>query len=375
MREQHLAQLNRRVEIELAAGQLVALALEPIDFLGEFLRDDLERVAVDADAGRFHLGEDRRDRHLDFVVHRSERVGFQTRRQRFAKVSHQRRIGARRSAGAKRSKVLVIKIGERRLAFARIDQKARKHRVEVNALERDSVPRERFDLVLQIVTRFRRQLGAENRRRARDPVTFDDDRRVGARELQGFPARVGFGEINRDTGCARQGFERVGEVAPGNGGGRLRRRFETGQVGLRRRDLANDRIELQLAQQLGRRLLVHSMPREFVGLDLERHVSLDTHQFPREVHRCAMLGEQARDFLRTANPRLLDMIEVLVNALHAAELLHQRRRRLLADAGHAFDIVDGVAGQRLDIDQRRRLDAEALAHLARPDSPIAHRVP
>ena len=88
-----------------------------------------------------------------------------------------------------------------------------------------------------------------------------------------------------------------------------------------------------------------------------------------------MLTEQARDFFRPANPALLDTVQVLVNFFHSAELLNQRRGRLLADPGHAFDVVDRVAGKRLDIDQRRRLDAEALLDLAHPDSPIAHRVP
>ena len=77
-----------------------------------------------------------------------------------------------------------------------------------------------------------------------------------------------------------------------------------------------------------------------------------------------MLGKQAGDSFGAANSRLLDFVEVLVELLNSAEFLDQRRRRFLADSGDAFDIVYRIARQRLNIDERRWLDAEAFAYFA-----------
>ena len=57
----------------------------------------------------------------------------------------------------------------------------------------------------------------------------------------------------------------------------------------------------------------------------------------------------------------LHLVEVLVDVLDAAELLDQLRRRLLADAGHAGDVVRGVALEPLEVGHLLRLDAVALA--------------
>ena len=156
---------------------------------------------------------------------------------------------------------------------------------------------------------------------------LDDDSLIGARELQRVPPGLGSGEIDRNSRRAGESLQRLREIFSADGGRRLRARFQSGKVRLRRRYLANDRIELQLAQQIGGQLLVDALPREFVGRELERHVGLDAHQSSREVDRRAMLGEQARDFFRAANPGLLDTVEVLVEFLDAAEFLNQRRRR------------------------------------------------
>ena len=64
-----------------------------------------------------------------------------------------------------------------------------------------------------------------------------------------------------------------------------------------------------------------------------------------------MLGEQRGNLFRAANLlRFLDLGEVVVKIVEAAEFLDERRRGLLADAGHAFDVVDRIAHQRLDVD-------------------------
>ena len=57
----------------------------------------------------------------------------------------------------------------------------------------------------------------------------------------------------------------------------------------------------------------------------------------------------------------LHLLQVLVEVLHAPELLHQLGRRLLADAGHAGDVVRGVTLEALEVGHLVRLDAVALA--------------
>ncbi len=57
----------------------------------------------------------------------------------------------------------------------------------------------------------------------------------------------------------------------------------------------------------------------------------------------------------------LHLVQVLVEVLHAPELLHELGRRLLADAGHAGDVVGRVALEPLEVRHLGRLDAVALA--------------
>ncbi len=213
--------------------------------------------------------------------------------------------------------------------------------------------REGCDLSLQIVARFGRALGAEQSCGACDPVMPDHDRFAGACELEPVLTGLGDCEVERDARRVGKSFERLDQLFSAKHGGGLRGRFETGKFHLRRRYLAQDRMELELAQQFGRGALVHPAPGEFVRLDADGSVGVDTDQSARQVHRRAMLAEQARDFFRPANPALLDTVQVLVDFFHSAELLNQRRGRLLADAGHTFDVVDRVAGESLDIDQQR----------------------
>ncbi len=77
-----------------------------------------------------------------------------------------------------------------------------------------------------------------------------------------------------------------------------------------------------------------------------------------------MLGEQGGNFFRAANLlRFLNLREIGVQIVEAAEFLDERRRSLFADAGDALDIVDRIPHQRLDVDERARLDSETIAHL------------
>src|SRR5207249_6533205 len=63
--EEDDAQLRRRVDVELAAGELVDLPHEPLE-LGAHLRGQApKRGDVERDPRELHVGEDRRERHLE----------------------------------------------------------------------------------------------------------------------------------------------------------------------------------------------------------------------------------------------------------------------------------------------------------------------
>ena len=103
----------------------------------------------------------------------------------------------------------------------------------------------------------------------------------------------------------------------------------------------------------------------------------------RGRHRCRVAqGHQA-----ARQARLLGMIEQVLAALglldgrrpgqqilEAAELDQQLRRGLDPDAGHARNIVGGVAGQREDVADPLRPDPEARDHLVAIDRLLLHRV-
>ncbi len=68
--EQHVAQLLRRADVELVAGEDIGLALVLGHALREIRGEGVQRLAVDLDALPLHLGDDRRERPLDRLVER-----------------------------------------------------------------------------------------------------------------------------------------------------------------------------------------------------------------------------------------------------------------------------------------------------------------
>ena len=65
---------------------------------------------------------------------------------------------------------------------------------------------------------------------------------------------------------------------------------------------------------------------------------------------------------------------MIENRFDRAELADERARRLLADAGHARDVVDRVAHEPEHIGHECRIDPEALSHLGHPATALAHRI-
>jgi len=75
--EQHVAQLLRRADVELVAGEDIGLALELGHALGEVGGEGVQRRAVDLDAGTLHRGDDRRQRPLDRLIKRHHALAHQ----------------------------------------------------------------------------------------------------------------------------------------------------------------------------------------------------------------------------------------------------------------------------------------------------------
>ena len=75
--EQYLAELLGRADRERVAGELVDLALEHVDASGEVVGQVGEQLAVDRDAGAFHVDQHRDQRSLDRFVDRHHALGEQ----------------------------------------------------------------------------------------------------------------------------------------------------------------------------------------------------------------------------------------------------------------------------------------------------------
>ena len=65
MREEHLAKLLGRVDVEAAAGQLEDLLADALQLDGEALGKPVEDAEIDAHAGLLHAEENRRKRQVD----------------------------------------------------------------------------------------------------------------------------------------------------------------------------------------------------------------------------------------------------------------------------------------------------------------------
>ena len=112
--------------------------------------------------------------------------------------------------------------------------------------------------------------------------------------------------------------------------------------------------ELQLAEEREDFLAVVVF--DLAGVEVETHLEVGLDRDERlAVERLFLLPfELAPDGLR------LDLVEVLEELLDRAELADQVRRRLVAHALDARDVVAGVAAQRLEVGHERRREAPAF---------------
>ena len=117
-------------------------------------------------------------------------------------------------------------------------------------------------------------------------------------------------------------------------------------------------VELHLLERLRHALRVER--REAALLEIEREVQV--------AHDGGHLAGEKRHVLVVDHPLLLlalEVVHVLVDALQVPVGLQKLRGRLVADAGHAGDVVGRVALEAQEVDELVGAHAVALLHLGR----------
>ena len=110
------------------------------------------------------------------------------------------------------------------------------------------------------------------------------------------------------------------------------------------------------------------MHRELVERGVELDLVVEQHKLPRDPRLLGILDQ------RLAPLRLFYFAGTKQQCLQVAVFDDQLRGGLDADAGHAGDVVGGIAGQRLHLDHLFRRHAKLLDHLGNADAAILHGV-
>ena len=122
-------------------------------------------------------------------------------------------------------------------------------------------------------------------------------------------------------------------------------------------ELVTEPVEPAFGAEAFKRLDVGRLGLEHVPI--ERRAE-DRRAASRAAERAGGLGVLAKTLLFLGPLHLVDIGQKIVER---AELLEKRGREALADPGHAGDVVDGVAGQRQEIDDLVGADAPFLLKL------------
>ena len=108
--------------------------------------------------------------------------------------------------------------------------------------------------------------------------------------------------------------------------------------------------ELEFVEQRLDALAVEVLQRGSLEVELRRRVAVDRRQVLAEPRLSLVLAQLLAQLVG------LHLVDALEDALDGAELLQQLRRGLLADAGHAGDVVRRVALQPLVVGDLRRAE-------------------
>ena len=134
------------------------------------------------------------------------------------------------------------------------------------------------------------------------------------------------------------------------------RRCGRHEVRVRGRQARDEAAELEIAEEIEDRGAVVPAPARPVDLEPHREVSDDRRHLAALEDLLPVRLEPFPQLRREARG-------VRVHALEVAVLRDELRRGLLADAGHARDVVGRIAFERLEVDHLRRPQAVALVDL------------
>ena len=180
--EQDPADLLRRAEHELLAGEVVGPRLELLDHLAQPRRDLAHPVLVDLHPGVFHRGEDRRQRELDVAVERLHAALAHALEEQVAQPERRRGVADERSGlllgGRVRLElepVLGCELVQRVLGARRLDQVREEQRV---VLRRDALRLGVVDDQLALEPLRPRRDDDALRNGDRDPLVLGRDRHL-----------------------------------------------------------------------------------------------------------------------------------------------------------------------------------------------------
>ena len=395
--EEDCRQLARRVDVERLAGEGVDLRLQRRQLRVHRHRLRAQRVDVEQYPGAFQVGEHGYERQLEVAVQRLEPVVGQPAAEVIGHLQRQvaplarvldHRVD-RHVGGAERLRALADDLLERdRLVADRLQgqvaqvvaraggvhQIAGNQRVEVEPVQGDAVTAQEQNGLLEVVPDLRHPGVGER--------SGQGAQRVAAPETRVFPQRpVSEGHVARVMRTGRErdpdqvGLHRTRSIRehreadpPGASDGV----DQGGELGLgpyhavvlldgrcRRCVLGGEGAEAERREQreavLGRRTPVAQRLR----LERHRHVGPDGHQL-------AALARVVRVLLERRSLLFLrDVRRVFQQRIQGAVRRNQLAGALFTDAGHALDVVDGVAHQGENVDHPFGPDAELLLDAVR----------
>ena len=157
----------------------------------------------------------------------------------------------------------------------------------------------------------------------------------------------------------RQGAEAVDDANVAGARDRLESQHGLHRHRVRRRKASQQLPELEAVEELAQLVPVVTQPARALDIEPHRDVADDGDQPLAEADRIGALPQRVLD------AALGQLVETFQQRLDRAEVLDQLGGRLLPHPRHSRHVVRGVAAQRLVVDELRRLEAVALAHLVR----------
>ena len=133
-------------------------------------------------------------------------------------------------------------------------------------------------------------------------------------------------------------------------------------------DAAGEAVELHRFEEGDEEFRIGIMHADLIERDIERNAGFEQDELFRDAGFVGVLDE------RLAALRLRDFAGACEQGFEIAEVGDELGGGFDADAGNAGDIIDGIACERLDIDDFLGRDAEFLDHFVATNALVFHRV-